>query len=310
MKDVSRIYCIVGPTASGKTALSVELAHLLGGPQKAEIISADAMQLYRGMDIGTAKATPAERRGIVHRQLDVLDIAEEASVAAYQRAARKDLGQIAENGKIPIVVGGSGLYVSALLDELHFPGSDPEVRSRLQEICRCRGLEPLVEELRKIDPVSAGIIDLANPRRVIRALEVVKITGRSYTPKFPRHTSHYANVVYIGISAEKEELNRRIEKRARKMFAAGLAEETERLIARGLRESPTAAKATGYAQALALLQGEISQDEAIEQTAFYTRRLAKKQRTWFGADKRIAWYEMSDPRELAERIIRPALRED
>lgn len=283
------IVAIVGPTASGKTAFAIALAQALGGPQAVEIISADAMQLYRGMDIGTAKAMLAERAGIAHHQLDVLDVTEEASVAVYQRKARADVAAILGRGRIPLIVGGSGLYVSAILDELDFPGTDPEIRAELRAVAERDGLAPLIAELQQKDPRSAAVIDLANPRRVIRALEVVRLTGRSYTPIFPRHTSHYANVLSYGISAPQEFLDPRIEQRTQDMFAHGLLAETRALIKAGLLRSVTARKATGYAQALAVVRGEISLAQGIEQTAQATRRLAKKQRTWFKADQRIRW---------------------
>ncbi|MDR6939023.1 tRNA (adenosine(37)-N6)-dimethylallyltransferase MiaA [Arcanobacterium hippocoleae] len=304
------IYCIVGPTASGKTALSIALAKALGGVEQAEIISADAMQLYRGMDIGTAKITASEMCGIRHHQLDVLNVRDEASVAKYQESARADLAQIVQNGKIPIIVGGSGLYVSALLDELEFPGTDENIRKELNEIWESFGLDPLISELREKDPVSAAKINLANPRRVIRALEVVRLTGKSYTPVFPRHTAHYSNVVQIGVRVEKEILHERILHRTEKMFATGLLTETENLLSQGLREASTASKATGYAQSIAVIDNEISIDEAIANTAFATRRLAKKQRTWFGADPRINWFDFSNKERSAhENAIRYAIEQ-
>lgn len=283
------IVALVGPTASGKTALSIRLAQMLGGADCVEIVSADAMQLYRGMDIGTAKATAHERQGIRHHQIDVLDVRDEASVAVYQREARKDIEDIIARGKIPMLVGGSGLYVSAALDELKFPGASAQIRAELEEIAAAKGLEPLIAELRKRDPRSAAVIDLANPRRVIRALEVVRLTGESFTPIFPRHTSHYSEILHIGIKAERPFLDPRIEQRARNMFENGLLEETRELLDQGLKEGPTACKATGYSQAINVLEGNMGIDEAIESTALATRHLAKKQRTWFKADKRIEW---------------------
>ncbi|NLI04463.1 MAG: tRNA (adenosine(37)-N6)-dimethylallyltransferase MiaA [Actinomycetaceae bacterium] len=300
------ILAIVGPTASGKTALSLEVAELLGGSSAVEIISADAMQLYRGMDIGTAKLPAAERRGIVHHQFDVLDVTDTASVAAYQAAARAAIEDIANRGKIPMLVGGSGLYVSAALDELNFPGTDPQIRAELEQIWQTQGLEPLIAELREKDPVSADTINLANPRRVIRALEVVRLTGESYTPKFPRHTAHYTPIIHIGVRRDRELLDQAIRDRAVQMFEEGLLAETRALLENGLREGPTAAKATGYAQAIAVIDGEISVAEAIDQVAFATRRLAKKQRTWFGADKRIEWVDLSAPPEEQQSVLRQA----
>ncbi|QJC21593.1 tRNA (adenosine(37)-N6)-dimethylallyltransferase MiaA [Arcanobacterium buesumense] len=290
----SPIIAVVGATASGKTALSIELAQAIGGAERVEIISADAMQLYRGMDIGTAKATPAQQCGITHHQLDVLDISQAASVAAYQKYARQDIRQIRERGRIPMIVGGSGLYVSALLDELEFPGTDPNIREQLQnQWDQDQGAE-LIAELREKDPVSAATINLANPRRVIRALEVVRLTGKSYTPVFPRHTSHYSNIIHLGVRREKTELDRAIMQRAQAMFADGLLDETRRLLENGLRESPTARKATGYAQAIDVIDEKLSVAQAIENVAFATRRLAKKQRTWFRPDPRITWIDVAD----------------
>lgn len=275
---------IAGPTASGKSEISLALAQRLGGPERVEIISADAMQLYRGMDIGTAKVPVAQRNGIVHHQLDVLAVTEEASVAAYQWHARQDVAAIFANHKIPLVVGGSGLYISALLDELEFPGHDPQIRAELEEIWQQDGLAPLVAELEQIDPKSFAVIDLANPRRVIRALEVNRITGHSFTPAFPRHTSHYSNAQFFKL--ERADLEPAIVQRAEKMFATGLLEETQALRDQGLVANSTAGKAIGYAQAAAVLDREISVESAIAQTVIATRRLARKQRTWLRPDPR------------------------
>ncbi|MEW6870147.1 tRNA (adenosine(37)-N6)-dimethylallyltransferase MiaA [Trueperella pyogenes] len=293
------IIAILGSTAAGKSALSLELAELLGGPERVEIVSADAMQLYRGMDIGTAKLLPAERRGITHHQLDVLDVTDVASVAAYQRHARADLNDIRGRGKIAMVVGGSGLYVSGLLDELNFPGTDATIRRELESIHEAEGLVPLIAELRERDPVTANTINLRNPRRVIRALEVVRLTGTSYTPVFPRHTSHYDDVVMIGVRRAREVLNQAIGRRAACMFADGLVEETRSLLEAGLREGETARKATGYAEAIAVIDGKMSEAEAIDSVALATRRLAKKQRTWFGRDPRITWIDADGPALVA-----------
>lgn len=213
---------IVGETASGKTAFSIALAKALGGPDHAEIISADAMQLYRGMDIGTAKATSDERGGIFHRQIDVLDVADEASVAAYQRESRADIRDITSKGKVALVVGGSGLYISAALDELDFPGTDPSLRRALEQRVANEGLGSLIDELTQKDPVSARTIDIHNPRRVIRALEVVCLTGRSYTPVFPPHTSHFTPTLMLGVRRERDVLNEAISQRAAAMFEHGL----------------------------------------------------------------------------------------
>ncbi len=302
------IISIAGPTASGKTALSLEVAELLGGPARVEIVSADAMQLYRGMDIGTAKLPESQRRDIIHHQLDVLDISDEASVAAYQRHARADVESIRGRGKIVVVVGGSGLYSAALLDELDFPGHDPAIRAELEAVADVEGLEPLIAELAQKDPESHATIDLANPRRVIRALEVIRLTGGLYTPRFPRHTSHYAEHFPFAVIRDTEILNTSILERARQMMEQGLLEETATLLDRGLRGTPTASRATGYAQAIAVLDGNMSRDEAIGGIAQATRRLAKKQRTWLRADPRLTWLDLSDGdiRAAAKKIVTAA----
>lgn len=299
------ILAIVGPTASGKTALSLEIADLLGGANKVEIISADAMQLYRGMDIGTAKLPPEQRRNITHHQLDVLNIQEEASVAAYQREARKNIESIKERGKIPLIVGGSGLYISGVLDELNFPGRSPEIRAQLEETLQSKGIAPLLEELNSKDPLTANTIDPRNPRRVIRALEVVRLTGHSYTPTFPRHTSHFPDTRIIGVTRTAEELGDSIEKRTRNMLEEGLIDETKLLMEQGLEEAPTARYATGYPQAIDVVHGLLTPQEAEISIAQATRKLAKKQRTWFKADPRITWVDPSsrDLHSIASSIV-------
>ena len=302
------IISIAGPTASGKTALSLEVAELLGGPERVEIVSADAMQLYRGMDIGTAKLPMEERRGIVHHQIDVLDIHDEASVAAYQREARKDVAAIEARGRIPLVVGGSGLYLSALLDELDFPGHDPQIRRELEEVADREGLAPLAAELALKDPESHSTIDLANPRRVIRALEVIRLTGGLYTPRFPRHTSHYADHLAFATNRDNGLLHPAIMERAQTMMDEGLLDETEQLLAHGLRDTPTASRATGYAEAIAVLDGAMTREEAVASIAQATRRLAKKQRTWLRADSRVTWLDLTDGdvQASAEQLVTAA----
>lgn len=298
------IIAVVGPTASGKTSVSLELAELLGGSQKVEIISADAMQLYRGLDIGTAKLPVSQRRGIRHHQIDELDIAEEASVAAYQKHARQDLAAITTAGKIPLVVGGSGLYVSALLDELQFPGTDPGLRAAITEEAR-RDYPRLLQELEERDPQAYATIDTRNERRVIRALEVIRLTGKPYTPSFPRHTSHYQDVHIFAIRRELADLHAAINVRVDEMMREGLLEETAGLLRLGLREAPTASRATGYPQAMAILDGTLGLAEGTEEIRVATRKLARRQRSWFRADPRITWLEAGTdtPAQLAARIL-------
>ncbi|MBP3222524.1 MAG: tRNA (adenosine(37)-N6)-dimethylallyltransferase MiaA [Actinomycetaceae bacterium] len=297
-----KILAIVGQTASGKTDFSLDVAQLLGGGEKVEIISADAMQLYKGMDIGTAKISIDERRGIVHHQLDVLDVKEEASVAAYQKYARLDLESIIQRGKIPIIVGGSGLYVSALLDELNFPGTSPRIRREIEKELDEHGIGVLLEELRMKDEQAYRTIDPRNVRRIVRALEVIRLTGKPFTAEFPRHTSHYDGIYMLGIQRPMEELERNIYLRSQQMMDNGLLEETKDLIRLGLKEGKTASRATGYSQAIDVLEGRMTVEEAIESISLATRKLAKKQGTWFRRDKRIIWIEGTHLQETAQTL--------
>ena len=221
------IIAVVGPTAVGKSAAAVNLAHSLGGAGSSEIVGADAMQLYRDMDIGTAKVTDEEKRGITHHQIDVLDISQEASVAAYQNHAREDIDGIVAASKTPILVGGSGLYVSAALDKIDFPGTVPEVRERLEAKFAEVGGAAMHAELARVDPASAKVIDARNERRVVRALEVNEVTGRSFQPVFPRHTSHYDSTMVIGLTLDQKILDERIAQRTATMFELGLLEGNE-----------------------------------------------------------------------------------
>lgn len=278
------VIAVVGPTATGKSELALDLAER----EPAEIINADAMQLYRGMDIGTAKLPPSARRGIPHHQLDVLHVTEEASVAAYQRAARVDIERIRDAGKRAILVGGSGLYVRAALEHFEFPATDPEVRAQLQQRADDIGPGLLHDELAKKDPAAAARIDRANTRRIVRALEVIELTGEPFTASLPDPTYVYPTLA-VGIEVESEELEARIEARAKEMFARGLVEETEALLDQGLAEGRTASRAVGYQQAIDVIAGRGTRAEAIEQVALATRQLARRQRKWFKRDERITW---------------------
>ncbi len=274
------------------------LAQRLGG----EVVSADASQLYRGMDVGTAKLTPEERQGVPHHQLDVLDVTDEASVAAYQRHARADVEAIASRGAVPVVVGGSGLYVRAVLDRLEIPPTDPGVRRRLEQRAAHEGTAALLEDLRRIDPRAAASIEPNNTRRVVRALEVVELTGRPFSATMPRR-EYLRPSLAIGLRADREDLDRRIEQRTARMFDTGLVDEARTLVARGLREGRTASRAVGYAQALAVLDGTMTTAEAVADTALRTRRLVRRQESWFGADPRVEWLDALAP-DLLERALR------
>ncbi|UFU05150.1 tRNA (adenosine(37)-N6)-dimethylallyltransferase MiaA [Ruania halotolerans] len=297
--DQPPVVAVVGPTATGKSDLALDLAEQLN----AEIINADAMQFYRGMDIGTAKLPVHERRGIEHHQLDVLEVTEEASVATYQAFARADIEACRERGHAVVVVGGSGLYVRALLDRIDFPGTDPEVRTAWEERAAEDGPGVLHEELTRRDPEAAARIDRANTRRIVRALEVIEITGRPFSANLPDHT-YAIPAVQIGLDLADEELDARIDQRARRMFAGGLAAETELLLEEGLEDGRTASRAVGYAQAIAWIHDEITEAEAIESTALATRQLARRQRKWFRRDPRITWLSASDPDDGPDLLTR------
>jgi tRNA dimethylallyltransferase len=281
--EPSPVIAIVGPTASGKSDLAVELALRLDG----EVVNADAMQLYRGMDVGTAKLLPAERRGVPHHLLDVLDVREEASVAAFQRQARAAAAEIRARGRRPILAGGSGLYVRAALDELDIPPTDPAVRAGLEADLERLGAAALHARLAGLDPAAAEAILATNGRRVVRALEVIELTGRPFTATLPTLRYHRP-AVQIALDVPRPVLDARIQARVDRMWRDGLvAEVTELADHHGLREGRTASRALGYAQVLAFLDGEVDERGAREATARATRRFARRQLSWFGRDRRI-----------------------
>ena len=290
------IVAIVGPTASGKTSLSVELAQRLGG----EIVNTDAMALYRGMDIGTAKPTPAERGGVPHHLLDTLTVREPASVAEFQGWARGLIADLRSRGATPVLVGGSALYTRAIIDRFDFPGTDAEVRARLEAELEEVGPAPLFARLRELDPVAAERIEPENGRRVVRALEVVEITGQPFSARLPVQEYADPQTVQIGVHIDRETLDRRIEARVRRMFDDGLVAEVERLLTEGLAEGRTASAAIGYRQVIAHLRGELSLEEAQERTVVATRRFARRQLAWWRGDERIRWIAYDDPDRVAE----------
>ncbi|MEV7094578.1 tRNA (adenosine(37)-N6)-dimethylallyltransferase MiaA [Amycolatopsis sp. NPDC051045] len=296
--SVPRPVAVVGPTATGKTALAVDLARELGG----EVVNADAMQLYRGMDIGTAKATEAERGGVPHHLLDVLEVTETASVAVYQRDARAEIERLLAAGRVPVLAGGSGLYVQAVLDDLRFPGTDPAVRARLDAEAAALGTAALYTRLEERDPVAAAKILPTNTRRIVRALEVIEITGEPFSANLPEPGPARYGTVLIGVDRAAAELDERVDERVRRMFAAGLVDEVRELLGRGLREGKTASRALGYQQVLAELDGEGDFDAAAAATAQATRRFVRRQRSWFRRDQRIHWFDGADP-GLAARVL-------
>ncbi|MFZ4180130.1 tRNA (adenosine(37)-N6)-dimethylallyltransferase MiaA [Streptomyces sp. R02] len=290
-----RVIAVVGPTAAGKSDLGVFLAQRLGG----EVVNADSMQLYRGMDIGTAKLTPEERGGVPHHLLDVWDVTETASVAEYQRMARERIDALLAEGRWPVLVGGSGLYVRGAVDNLEFPGTDPEVRARLEEELALRGPGALHARLAAADPDAAGAILPSNGRRIVRALEVIEITGRPFTANLPGHDSVY-DTLQIGVDVARPELDERIARRVDRMWEAGLVEEVRALEAQGLREGRTASRALGYQQVLAALAGACTEEEARAETVRATKRFARRQDSWFRRDPRVHWLSgaAADLREL------------
>lgn len=283
-----RPIAVFGPTASGKSALGLALAHELDG----EVVNVDSMQLYRGMDIGTAKLTPAEREGIPHHQLDVWDVTETASVARYQRDAIADVEGIMARGKTPILVGGSMLYAQALVDDWQFPPTDPAVRAKYEARRVEIGTDALHEELAQVDPAAAAIIEDKDPRRTVRALEVIELTGKPYkASQPPKDAPPRWGTRLVGLRTTADWLNPRIELRTRQMFERGLIEEVERLQSQGLVADSTAGRAIGYAQVFQAQRGELTWNEAVERTITGTRRYVRRQRSWFNRDKRIMWLD-------------------
>jgi tRNA dimethylallyltransferase len=282
-----RPLAVVGPTATGKSALAIALAEELGG----EVVNADAMQLYRGMDIGTAKVTTDERRGVPHHLFDVLDVTETASVAAYQRDARATVERLLSENRVPILVGGSGLYVRAVLDELDFPGTDPAIRVRLEQELSERSAERLHERLATLDPAAAAAILPSNGRRIVRALEVIELTGRPFSATMPRPGPARYDTLQVGLDLGTEELDRRVDLRVTRMFGQGLVDEVRTLEKEGLRIGRTASRALGYQQVLDQLDADEDMAVAAAETARATRRFVRRQRSWFRRDQRIRWLD-------------------
>lgn len=288
---VIRPIAVVGPTATGKSDLALDLAERLDG----EIVNIDAMQMYRGMDIGTAKLPVEERRGIPHHQLDVLEVTETATVAAYQERARADVEALLGAGRTPVIVGGSMMYFQALLDEWSFPATDPDVRRRFEERLAEIGPLALHRELAALDPAAGAKILTTDGRRIVRALEVVTLTGEPFAASAPAIGPARWDTAIVALDRDTEELDDRIDLRTRRMFDGGLVDEVRALEARGLRDGVTAARAIGYAQVLAAFDGEYDLDQARELTFIGTRRYVRRQRSWFRRDPRVVWLDGADP---------------
>jgi tRNA dimethylallyltransferase len=293
-----RLIVICGATATGKSDLAVTLAQQID----AEIINADSMQLYKGMDIGTAKITMEERKGITHHMMDLLDVSQDANVAWYQEKARAVISEIHGRNKDAVIVGGTGLYIKAILDELNFPDTDPVVRAELELEFATKGIAPLFERLEKLDPAAALAIDKANSRRVIRALEVIKITGKPFTANLPREeSSRYPFAQQFGLVMDRDTLSERISTRVDRMWEQGLVQEAHSLLQAGIMQGTTAQRALGYAQVIAQIEGKVSQEEAQEETKRATRQYARRQETWFSRDDRITW--ISPVQNALQRIL-------
>lgn len=292
---------IVGPTASGKSSLSLALAHELEG----EIVNVDSMQLYRGMDIGTAKLPLAERQGIPHHLLDIWEVTKTASVAEYQQRAVETVEEISNRGKLPILVGGSMLYMQSLVDAWQFPPTDPEVRGRYESLLKEIGIDRLHAQLAAVDPVAASIIEDRDPRRTVRALEVIELTGKPFqASQPPKNAPTRWGTRMIGLETTPEWLNPRIAQRTDAMFEQGLIDEIHRLVGQGLVKDSTAGRAIGYAQGLGVIDGHLTIDEACEDTKLRTRRYVRRQKSWFRRDKRITWIDAAnyDVAELVAQL--------
>ncbi len=298
MARVDQVVVVVGPTGVGKSDLAIALALELGG----EVVNTDAYQLYRDLDIGTAKVPLHERRGVPHHLLDVLDLGEAASVAQFQRAARGVVDDCRSRGVVPVVVGGSSLYVRAVLDDLDFPGTDPDVRARWTARMEQEGSVALHRELMVRDPAAAAQILPSNGRRIVRALEVVELTGEPFRASMPPHASVIGPVAMVGLTADLEVLDARLARRVDAMWDAGLVEEVRGLAARGLADARTASKALGYAEVLDLLAGRITDREARDRTVLGTQRFARRQMRLFAKDPRVAWLPHNAP-DLVPRAL-------
>lgn len=284
---MAELIAVVGPTASGKTGLAIAIAQQLGN---AEIINADAMQLYQDMDIGTAKLSSEQMQGIPHHLLSVIPPARDLTAVEYRALFDQVVLEIQNRGNIPVVVGGSTLYLASALDELEFAPTDPGLRAKLEQESEQVGALTMHERLKSLDPVAAGKIPAANKRRVIRALEVITLSGKSFASSLPE-PSYRRPCIQLGIDVEKEELNKRIQIRVDEMWQSGLLAEAQNLLDRYGQLSATAAVAIGYQQAFSQLRGEVTEEQAKEETIFLTTRYAKKQRTWFNRDSRISWLD-------------------
>ena len=297
------LLCIVGPTGSGKSGLAINMAlELAKSGIKAEIVNADSMQFYRGMDIGTAKVPVAERAGIEHHMLDWLDIAEENTAARYQVEARKVISDLIEQGILPIVVGGSMLYIAALINTFEFPGRDEALRAQLEQDLIDLGPVAMHKRLELLDETAASRIEPQNGRRIVRALEIVMITGEPFAASLPDQFESFLPVLEIGLNSSREHLVERLAQRVRDMWSQGLVDEVKGLVDKGIRDSKTASQAIGYSQALASIDGRLTEEEAIAETILLTQRYARRQMSWFRRDPRIHWFDYQ-AKDLVNQVM-------
>ena len=300
---MARLIAVVGPTGAGKSDLALEIAaHIIELGGKSEIVNCDSMQFYRGMDIGTAKLPLSERRGVEHHLLDWLNITDESTAADYQTVARAKIEELQSRGVTPVICGGSMLYAAAVLNTFEFPARDEALRAGLEAELLEVGSSQMHRKLQALDPIAASRIDPLNGRRVVRAIEIVTVTGQPFAASLPDEPQSWQPVLEIGLNSDRAHLVERLNQRAAKMWATGLLTEVESLIPHGIREGKTSSRAIGYAQALAQLDGHISQSEAIEQTALLTARYARRQMSWFRRDTRINWLDYQDPSATATAL--------
>ena len=303
----AQLIAVVGSTGTGKSELAIRIAEAMQQDgQAAEIVNADAMQLYKGMDIGTAKLPFTERRGIEHHLVDVLEVTQESTAAEYQKIARAKIQEIQSRGAMPILVGGSMLYVAAALNNFEFPVRDKDLRASLEQELLELGPNAMHQKLVELDSSAASRIDPENGRRIVRALEIVTLTGEPFAAALPDEIESWQEVLEIGLRMDREILVSKLAERVRGMWSRGMVEETQGLVSKGLRESVTAGYAIGYAQALAQLDGELSQEQAIESTTKLTQKYARRQMSWFKRDTRINWLDALDPEvtNLAIALVR------
>lgn len=290
------LVAVVGPTGSGKSELGLQLAEYLTARQRpAQIVNCDSMQFYRGMDIGTAKLSMDERRGVKHHMIDTLDIRDESTAAEYQQQVRPLIEELQAKSITPILVGGSMLYIAAALNTFEFPERDAELRQELEVELEALGSHAMHRRIAELDPIAASRIDPLNGRRVVRALEILLITGEPFSAALPDENESWQPVLEIGLNSDRAHLVERLASRVEKMWQQGLVDEAQSLISSGLREGKTSSMAIGYRQALAQLDGELSQQEAIDQTVQLTQRYARRQMSWFRRDERIDWFDYQQP---------------